>query len=60
MRAELDDGSLIGYGVPKAESSLLVEGIGNVEIWLSPPREVEIKIVDDNQFSVEDAIVVLR
>lgn len=59
VRAELDDGSLIGYGAPKVESSLLVEGIGNVEVWLSPPREVEIKIVDDNQFSVEDAIVVL-
>ena len=59
LRAELDDGSLIGYGVPKVESSLLVEGIGNVDVWLSPPREVEIKILDDNQFSVEDAIVVL-
>jgi 5-hydroxyisourate hydrolase-like protein (transthyretin family) len=59
VRAELDDGSLIGYAVPKVESSLLVEGIGNVEVWLGPPREVEIKIVDDNQFSVEDAIVVL-
>ncbi len=59
LRAELDDGSLIGYGVPKVESSLLVEGIGNVEVWLSPPRDVEIKIVDDNQFPVEDAIVVL-
>jgi hypothetical protein len=59
LRAESDDGSLIGYGVPKAESRLLVEGIGNVEVWLSPPREVEIKIVDDNQFSVEDASVVL-
>lgn len=59
VRAELDDGSLMGFGVPKIESSLWVEGIGNVEIWLSPPREVEIKIVDDNQFNVDDAIVVL-
>jgi hypothetical protein len=59
LKVETDDRSLIRYASPNIDSRFIRDGVSQLDIQLQQPRDVEIVVVEENQFAVDDGAVCL-
>ncbi|MCU0710923.1 MAG: hypothetical protein MUC43_02610 [Pirellula sp.] len=59
IRVENGERTLLSYAVPRIDGVVLATGVSQLDVPLFPSREIEITVVDENQFAVDDASVCL-